>query len=45
MTATTTLALLGGERAITLDQTEAMKWPLVEQEELDAVAEVAGSGE
>ena len=45
MTATTTLALLGGDPAITLDQTEAMKWPLVEQEELDAVAEVAGSGE
>ena len=45
MTATTTLALLGGDPAITLDQTEALKWPLVEQEELDAVAEVAGSGE
>ncbi len=45
MTATTTLALLGGAPAITLNQAEATKWPLVEQEELAAVAEVAGSGE
>jgi perosamine synthetase len=47
MTTTTTrdrLALLGGEPAITLDQTEAARWPLVEAEEQAAVQEVLVSG-
>src|SRR2546423_1524732 len=39
------LALLGGRPAITLDQTEAAKWPVVEAEELAAVQEVAATGE
>src|SRR5690242_4037076 len=39
------LALLGGAPAITLDQTEAAKWPLAEAEELAAVQEVAAAGE
>ena len=39
------LALFGGTPAITLDQTEAARWPIVEQEELDALTAVAVSGE
>lgn len=39
------LALLGGEPAITLDQTEAARWPLVEAEEIAAVSEVLVSGQ
>jgi perosamine synthetase len=39
------LALLGGTPAITLDQTEAARWPLVEPEERAAVEEVLASGD
>jgi perosamine synthetase len=39
------LALLGGPAAVTLDQTEALRWPIVEQEEIDAVTAVAASGQ
>ena len=45
MPATGRLALFGGEPAITLDQSEAAQWPIVEQEELDAVADVVQSGQ
>jgi dTDP-4-amino-4,6-dideoxygalactose transaminase len=38
------LALFGGAPAIMLDQTEASRWPVVEREELDAVAEVTAGG-
>ena len=40
-----TLALLGGQPAITLDQTAAARWPLVEAEERAAVEAVLASGE
>ena len=39
------LALHDGPRAVTLDQTEALRWPIVEQEEIQAVADVAASGQ
>jgi perosamine synthetase len=39
------LAVLGGRPAITLDQTEAARWPLVEAEEMAAVQEVLAGGE
>lgn len=39
------LALFGGPPAITLDQTEALRWPPVEQEEIQAVHEVLASGQ
>jgi perosamine synthetase len=39
------LALLGGSPAITLDQTEAARWPIVEAEEQAAVQEVLASGD
>jgi perosamine synthetase len=39
------LALFGGPPAITLDQTEALRWPVVEQEEIQAVHEVLASGQ
>ncbi|HEX2514331.1 MAG TPA: DegT/DnrJ/EryC1/StrS family aminotransferase, partial [Chloroflexota bacterium] len=39
------LAVLGGQPAITLDQTEAARWPLVEAEEQAAVQEVLAGGE
>jgi perosamine synthetase len=39
------LALQGGPPAVTLDQTEALRWPIVEQEEIDAVTAVAASGQ
>src|SRR5687767_12796929 len=39
------LAILGGQPAITLDQTEAARWPLIEAEETAAVQEVLASGE
>ncbi|HEV2126905.1 MAG TPA: DegT/DnrJ/EryC1/StrS family aminotransferase, partial [Chloroflexota bacterium] len=39
------LALQGGQPAITLDQTQAAKWPIVEAEELSAVQEVTASGD
>lgn len=45
MASSSRLALFGGDPAVTLDHTEASLWPVVEQEELDAVAEVALSGE
>jgi dTDP-4-amino-4,6-dideoxygalactose transaminase len=43
--ATGRLALQGGAPAITLDQTEALRWPVVEQEEIQAVTEVVTSGQ
>ena len=39
------LAVLGGQPAITLDQTEAARWPIVEAEETAAVQEVLASGQ
>ena len=39
------LALLGGAPAITLDQTEPARWPLVEAEEKAAVQDVLASGQ
>lgn len=45
MIANDRLALFGGRPAVSIDQTEAARWPIVEQEELDAVAEVVRSGE
>ncbi len=39
------LAVLGGQPAITLDQTEAARWPIVEAEENAAVQEVLASGQ
>jgi dTDP-4-amino-4,6-dideoxygalactose transaminase len=39
------LALRGGPPAVTADQTEALRWPIVEQEELAAVQEVLAGGE
>ena len=39
------LALLGGPALVTLDQTEAARWPLVEPEERAAVDEVLASGD
>jgi perosamine synthetase len=39
------LALHGGPPAVTIDQTDALRWPIVEQEEIDAVTEVAASGQ
>ncbi|MBI3972105.1 MAG: DegT/DnrJ/EryC1/StrS family aminotransferase [Chloroflexi bacterium] len=39
------LALLGGTPAITLDQTAAARWPIVEAEELAAIQEVAAAGQ
>lgn len=44
MEPTARLALFGGRPAITVDDTNALRWPIVEQEERDAVAEVVGSG-
>jgi len=38
------LALHGGSPAITVDQTEASRWPIVGQQEMDAVADVTSSG-
>ena len=35
------LALHGGYPAITIDQTEASRWPIVGQQEMDAVAQSA----
>ncbi|MGH2371275.1 MAG: DegT/DnrJ/EryC1/StrS family aminotransferase, partial [Chloroflexota bacterium] len=39
------LAILGGTPAITLDQTEAARWPIVEAEEVAAVQEVLTGGQ
>jgi perosamine synthetase len=44
MTTTEKLAIHGGTRAITADQTEASRWPIVGQQEMDAVAEATRSG-
>lgn len=44
MTTTDKLALHGGAPAITADQTEASRWPIVGQREMDAVAEATRSG-
>lgn len=43
-TTSTKLALLGGDRAVTLDQTEAMRWPPIDEEALAAVEEVIREG-
>jgi dTDP-4-amino-4,6-dideoxygalactose transaminase len=45
MTTTTQLpAILGGEQAVTLDQTEATRWPLIDNQDEHAVLEVLRSG-
>ncbi|MDG2053218.1 MAG: DegT/DnrJ/EryC1/StrS family aminotransferase [Phycisphaerales bacterium] len=38
-------ALLGGQPAVTLDQTEALRWPIVTTEDEEAVLRVLRSGE
>lgn len=45
MATTERLALLGGAPAITLAQTEAARWPIVEAEEIAAVQAVLESGQ
>ena len=37
-------ALLGGRRAVTLDQTEALRWPIISEPDETAVLEVLRSG-
>ena len=44
MNTTEKLAIHGGAPAITADQTEASRWPIVGQQEMDAVAEATLSG-
>ena len=44
MTTREKLAIHGGAPAITADQTEASRWPIVGQIEMDAVAEVTRNG-
>ena len=45
MTTTTQLpAILGGEPAVTIDQTEALRWPLIDKQDEDAVLDVLRSG-
>ena len=39
------LALNGGERAVTLDDTEASRWPIITDEEIDAVTDLLKRGE
>jgi len=41
----TILALKGGSKAITLDDTEALKWPLIGDEEINAVINLLKKGE
>jgi len=36
---------MGGPKAITLDQTEALKWPLIGEEEIEAVTRLLRKGE
>lgn len=43
-TATTLPAILGGDRAITLDQEDALRWPIITTEDEQAVLEVLRSG-
>lgn len=43
-TATTLPAILGGNRAITLDQEDALRWPIITTEDEQAVLEVLRSG-
>ena len=38
-------AILGGEPAVTLDQAEANRWPLITEEDEQAVLEVMRSGD
>jgi|TARA_B100000959_G_scaffold72949_1_gene77453 dTDP-4-amino-4,6-dideoxygalactose transaminase len=38
-------AILGGEKAITLDQTNANRWPVITQEDEQAVLDILHSGE
>ncbi len=38
-------AILGGTRAVTLDQTEANRWPIITDEDVTAVTDVLRSGE
>jgi dTDP-4-amino-4,6-dideoxygalactose transaminase len=47
MTTTTqqTLAILGGEPAVTLDQTKANKWPIITEQDEQAVLDVLRSGD
>ncbi|MDP7007941.1 MAG: DegT/DnrJ/EryC1/StrS family aminotransferase [Phycisphaerales bacterium] len=42
---TSTPAILGGNKAITLDQREATHWPIISQEDEQAVLDVLRSGE
>jgi|TARA_B100000959_G_C14978613_1_gene622536 dTDP-4-amino-4,6-dideoxygalactose transaminase len=45
MTTVTQLpAILGGEQAVTLDQTEATRWPLIDNQDEQAVLDVLRSG-
>ena len=45
MTTTTQLpAILGGELAVSIDQTEALRWPLIDEQDEDAVLDVLRSG-
>ncbi len=45
MVATNKPAILGGEKAVTLDQTEANRWPIISNVDEQAVLEVLQSGE
>jgi dTDP-4-amino-4,6-dideoxygalactose transaminase len=45
MTTTTQLpAILGGEPAVTIEQSEALRWPIIEKQDEDAVLDVLRSG-
>ena len=43
-TATQLPAILGGEPAVSIDQTEALRWPLIDEQDEDAVLDVLRSG-
>ena len=43
-TATHIPAILGGEKAVTCNQSEANKWPIIDQQDEDSVLEVLRSG-
>jgi len=38
-------AILGGDSVVTLDQTEALRWPIITQQDEDAVLDVLRSGD
>lgn len=40
-----TLAMLGGEPVVTLDQTQANKWPIITDHDEQAVLDVLRSGD